>query len=334
MSAALPKIVVSNVTRIFNDGQHNAFTDLFRYRGRFFLGFRANPHSHHILPGSAMVILTSDDGVNWRETLRLPQPGHDPRDIHFFVLNDRLFACFSSWVPSDKPYGYHQWAGLQGFAIHTDDGEHWSPAIPLEGTAKHFIWRCATHAGKAYLCGRRINEQATANHPQQQVVVESAMMESDDGLTWSTIGLFQEEKGNETAFVFEDDGSVVAIARGLPDTLLCRSSPPYQQWTRTSLGRFVGGPMLVKWAGHYLVGGRKFIPSDAAPNHQGRTVLSWLVDDQLQDVVTLPSGGDTGYTGFVPLSDTTGLISWYSSHEGSNDRAAPAAIYTARLSLA
>ncbi|HIM55864.1 MAG TPA: hypothetical protein EYM39_04085 [Candidatus Latescibacteria bacterium] len=45
------------------------------------------------------------------------------------------------------------------------------------------------------------------------------------------------------------------------------------------------------------------------------------------DVAELPSGGDNSYPGFIALDGTRGLLSYYSSHEGS------ASIYLAELRL-
>ena len=45
--------------------------------------------------------------------------------------------------------------------------------------------------------------------------------------------------------------------------------------------------------------------------------------DALHEIAELPSGGDNSYPGFVPLSETRGLLSYYSSHEGSGTSLAP-----------
>jgi hypothetical protein len=39
------------------------------------------------------------------------------------------------------------------------------------------------------------------------------MLESDDGLAWRFHSLFQENRGDETAFVFEKNGHLTAISR-------------------------------------------------------------------------------------------------------------------------
>ncbi|MHC4120501.1 MAG: hypothetical protein ACYSWO_23655, partial [Planctomycetota bacterium] len=49
-AAELPEVEVTNVRRVFHDGHHNAFTDLVRFRGRFYLTFRSCPDGHMVHP--------------------------------------------------------------------------------------------------------------------------------------------------------------------------------------------------------------------------------------------------------------------------------------------
>ena len=144
-----------------------------------------------------------------------------------------------------------------GYAAVSADGRTWSEPIMLEGTYGHFIWRAAAHKGSAYLCGRRKREFVELQTDDRSFH-ESAMLESDDGLIWRTRALFQTTHGNETAFLFEPDDSVLAVARcTMNNSQLCHSKPPYSEWVRTDLNCFIGGPLLVKWGARYLVGGAR-----------------------------------------------------------------------------
>lgn len=157
------------------------------------------------------------------------------------------------------------------------------------------------------------------------------MLESEDGLSWRTAALLADDHGNETAFQFDESGRVWALARGDDDMTarVCRAAAPYGTWERVELGQNVGGPMLERWGQRWLVAGRRMTD----PTNP-RTVLWWLHNDQLHEVAELPSGGDNSYPGFVPLDDNRGLLSFYSSHEGSGRSVAPCHIYIAELRLA
>lgn len=184
----------------------------------------------------------------------------------------------------------------------------------------------------AFLCGRRRRDFVAGTGPEEPAeAIQSALLESQDGLVWRTAGLFAAEFGDETAFAFEDDGRVVALVRGggPAPARVCRARPPYADWQRVDLGRNVGGPLLARWGRHWLVGGRRTLPR-APPV----TALAWLDEDALVEQLALPSGGDTSYPGFVALDDERGLLSYYSSHEGSGTGRAPCHVYVAQLRLA
>jgi len=326
----LPNVQVTSVRRVFDNGEHNAFTDLCRFQGRYYLTFRSCPDGHGVNPTSSIIVLASEDTISWQQVHRFRVAKRDVRDPHFLVFRGRLFVYSGAWycgdsAPKDRDMNEHL-----GYAAWTDDGRTWHSPIMLEGTYGHYVWRAATFGDRAYLCARRKRQFArTEGRAERDPLVESAMLESEDGLIWRKLALFQEEYGDETAFLFEPDGSVLAVARsgsGRP-AQICRSRPPYRQWERKDLDRYIGGPLLAKWADRYLVGGRKTMGSPAV------TALYWLVDDRLHEFAVLPSGGDNSYPGFVELSPDRALVSYYSSHERDESGKTVTAIYLARLSI-
>ncbi len=218
-----------------------------------------------------------------------------------------------------------------GFAASTVDGENWHGPEMLEGTYGHYVWRAATFGGKAYLCGRRKKHFAeTATRAERDPLVESVLLESDDGIVWKRCGVFQETYGDETAFLFEPDGSILAVARsgGGRNAQICRAKPPYSEFSRVDLDRYIGGPLLTKWGSRYVVGGRKTLGGPA------RCSLYWLTGGQLHEFAELPSGGDTSYPGFLETGPDRALLSWYSSHEKNADGQTMTAIYLADLTIA
>lgn len=325
----LPDVHLKDVREVFNDGNHNAFTDLCTFNGRYYLTFRSCPDGHMLFTTSQIKVLASDDGYEWKEVFCFNVPQRDVRDPHFLVFQDKIHVYSGTWWVDEADSRNTDVTQHLGYCVHSADGKNWSEPKLLPGTYGYYIWRAATYGGIAYMCGRCLAiDEPSEDRSENQAAMQSWMLASTDGISWQRSALFQPEYGDETAFLFEDDGSVLALARsGRRNAYLCRANPPYSEWTRTELDRPVGGPLIVKWGEHYLAGGRKTV--DGVPS----TTIYWLVDDQLQEIVTLPSGGDTSYPGFIAVSPTQGLLSYYSSHEGSGTGLAPSAIYLADLHL-
>ena len=323
---------VANIRKVYADANHNAFTDLCRFGERLYLSFRSCPDGHAVNATASIVVLASDDAQTWQEVHRFRVAERDTRDPHFLVFNKALFVYTGTWLcdpgnPEARDLNDHL-----GYAAWSSDGRLWQGPKLLEGTYGHYIWRAAAYQGKAYLCGRRKRGFArTEDSGDGTRLTESALLESEDGFTWRTLSLFQEEFGDETAFLFESDGSILAVARsgGARPAQVCRARAPYREWARTDLDRHVGGPLLASWGGKTVVGGRK------TENGQPTTTLYWLIDDQLVQFAELPSGGDTSYPGLVETGPDRALLSYYSSHEEAGaGGTAQTSIYLADLSLA
>ena len=326
----LPDVKVTNIRRVFHNGEHNAFTDLVRFRDRFYLTFRSCPDGHMVHPTASVIIMASDDARHWEQVHQFHVKDRDTRDPHFLVFQDKLFVYTGTWysgattIPiKDYDLNLHL-----GYAAWSEDGANWHSPVLLEGTFGHYIWRANTYGNTAYLCGRR-KVNFDVGPRGEGDAVESLMLESDDGLIWRKRAVFQEVNGDETAFQFESDGSIIAIGRrGRANAQLLHSQPPYIEWNRQDLDRHVGGPLIARWGDRYVVGGRKSI-GDNRP----RTSMYWLSDGALLEFAELPSGGDTSYPGFVELSPTRAIMSWYSSHEIDDEGKAITAIYMADLEI-
>ena len=60
---ALPQVNVASVQRVFHNGEHNAFTDLIRYKGLYYLTFRSCPDGHMVHPTSSI-----ESPMEWSST--------------------------------------------------------------------------------------------------------------------------------------------------------------------------------------------------------------------------------------------------------------------------
>jgi len=329
-AAERPEVKVNNIRRVFHNGEHNAFTDLVKFKGRYYLTFRSCPDGHMVHPTASIIIMVSDDFKAWEQVHRFSVAKRDTRDPHFLVFKDRLFVYTGTWYCGDSSPKREEYTLNRhlGYAAWSDDGGTWRSPVMLEGTFGHYIWRANTYGGKAYLCGRR-NHEFDIKARDEGAKVESAMLESDDGLIWRTRTLFQTERGDETTFQFEASGSVIAIGRrGGSPAQLCEADYPWTNWKRSDLDRYIGGPLLTRWGGRYVVGGRQSVKGEGT-----RTSMYWFESGELHEFARLPSGGDNSYPGFLELSPTRAVMSWYSSHEKNASGQAITAIYMADLEI-
>jgi len=325
---SLQGIRVTRVRKVFDDGNHDAFTDLCRFRNRLFLAFRSCPDGHGVHSTSRIVVLSSTDGEEWEQSFEFSVPGRDTRDPHFLVFKGRIFVYTGCWaVPSDGAeldLNQHM-----GFCAYSSDGRLWSGPVPLEGTHGHYIWRAACYCSNAYLCGRRRrNFKLLSPGESDPESIEAALLVSQDGLVWKFNSLITPRYGDETALLFDQDGTLVCIARGSGGNpaSLCRSKPPYEEWSRVYLDRNLGGPLIAMWGDRYIIGGR-----DTTDPASPKTKLFWLQGDRLKEAAVLPSAGDNSYPGFVAVDEENALLSYYSTHEDIGRGPGATSIYLATL---
>ncbi len=319
-----PTVSVTQIRQVFDNGEHNAFTDLIRYHDRYYLTFRSCPDGHGVNDSASVLILSSEDTQEWHLVHQFSIPQRDPRDPHFLAFQDRLLVYTGTWYAD--PSGQFDLNQHLGYAVWSHDGRQWSDPKPLEGTFGHYIWKASTYEGRAFLCGRRKTGFAVGPKGEGRAV-QSALLESQDGLNWRFRSLFQTEFGDETAFLFEPDGTILAIGRrGSRTAQFLRAAPPYTDWVRKDLDRYIGGPLFIRWGKRLVIGGRKFTESRGP-----KTFLGWFQAGEIHEFAELPSAGDNSYPGFIALSPTKALISWYSSHETDENGNQTTAIYLAQL---
>src|SRR5688500_16405492 len=66
---------ILRIDRIWAEAEHSAFTDLIRFRERWFCTFREG--SKHASPDGAIRVIASEDGLAWRSVARLTEAGID-----------------------------------------------------------------------------------------------------------------------------------------------------------------------------------------------------------------------------------------------------------------
>lgn len=313
--APRPLRPVGEVERIWDRGPHNAFTDLIRHRDRWYCVFREG--TGHAAGAGKVRVLASDDGTGWKSMALIESDDVDLRDPHLSVTPDgRLMLVGGAAAPAARnPLKDHY-----SFVCFSEDGKTWTePRRVLDSW--QWLWRVTWHKGTAYgvAYGWDAEDKGTRSY-------RAALYRSKDGLRYEKLTDFDVPNATEATLAFEGDTMLCLQRRdGKPNTaLLGRSAPPYADWKWTDLGKYFGGPNLVRAPdGSWYAAGRVL---DKGP----KTALCRLSlpgparAASLDLLYTLPSGGDTSYPGLA-WHDGQLWMSYYSSHEKKSS------IYLARF---
>src|SRR5262245_47383011 len=84
--AARAEIKLLEVKKIWDQGQHNAFTDLMRFNDRWICTFREG--EKHASGAGKVRVLTSTDGAKWESAALLEAAGVDLRDPKLSLAPD------------------------------------------------------------------------------------------------------------------------------------------------------------------------------------------------------------------------------------------------------
>jgi len=321
-----PEIV--SVEKIWDQGKHNAFTDLVRWHDAWYCTFRES--EAHVGGDGQIRVLTSKDGKTWESAALISEQGIDLRDPKFSVTpDDRLMI-----VAGGSLYGGTKvLKGRRPRVLFSKDGREWTPPTPVL-TDGEWLWRVTWHDGKAY--GVSYNAEARATDAgkaaAQAKKVEPGPAEwklklfsSPDGVHYDLVThLDVPGHPNETTVRFLPDGTMLALVRREAGNKLAwigQAKAPYTKWTWTETKHQVGGPNFIPLPnGELWAAGRNY------PNRVS-TVVARMTPTSYEPLLTLPSGGDTSYAGLV-WHDGQLWMSYYSSHENKKS-----AIYLAKIKL-
>ena len=303
------KAEILQVEQIWDRAPHNAFTDLIRFKRRWFCVFREG--QGHVSPDGSIRIITSRDGEQWKSAALLQMDGSDLRDAKFSRTPDGQLLLVAAGA-------YHQPAKYrhQTYTWRSDDGFNWGEPTPV-GEPNNWLWRVSWAGDEAYGVGY-------STWPSKKLV---RLYHSSDGQRFEphVWNLFETDYPNETKLLFLRDGTAYCLLRrdaGKATAQLGISRPPYRHWEWKDLGIRLGGPNMIRLRdGRFLAAGRLY-------DGGARTSLMWLDPEQgtLTEFLRLPSGGDTSYPGLVMHRGVL-WMSYYSSHEGKTK------IYLAKIRL-
>lgn len=324
--AAKPELL--SVTRIWDRGNHNAFTDLIRWRGHWYCTFREA--DGHVGGDGKLRVLASVDGIVWEPVGLVEEAGIDLRDPKLSITPDNRLMI----VAGGSVYGGTKvLKGRQPRVTFSHNGRDWTPPrrVLSEG---EWLWRVTWHDGKAY--GVSYNASARQTPQAQEAARSKApvspdpadwklkLVVSSDGIHYDTIThLGVPGHPNETTLRFLNTGELMAMVRregGNTFGWIGVSKAPYKEWTWHEVKHRLGGPNFLQLPNGDLWAVSRSYPGGA------KTVLARMTRDAYEPVLTFPSGGDTSYAGLV-WHDNLLWVAYYSSHEGKS------AIYLARVRL-
>ncbi len=296
------------VQKVWDRAKHNAFTDLVRWRGKWYCAFREG--EGHAGDVGKMRVLVSNDAAQWDTAALLALDGYDLRDAAISVMPDGRLMVMGG---AQKSIDGRRATGT--FVSYLSDSGATEPKIVIP--PGRWLWRVTWHEGKAY----------GVSYPDRSDDAHSTLHVTNDGEHFETIqaNLLSGNWPTEARIRFTTDDEAICLHRrdgGKNSAMLGRSTSPYHEWTWSDLGVRIGGPNFLQTpSGHWIAVGRSY---DAPV----RTSVCYLDVEEgtLTPLLDLPSGGDTSYPGLVWHEDQL-WVSYYASHEGK------ASIYLAQVKI-
>ena len=209
-----PAPALVSVARIWDGGAHNAFTDLIRWRNRWYCTFREG--DDHVGGDGRIRVLASIDGETWTSAALVGETGIDLRDPKFSITpDDRLMMVAGGSVYEGKRY-----MGRQPRVMFSSDGSTWS--TPQRTLAEgDWLWRVTWHEGRAY-------GVTYTPEPDDAAEWTATLVSSADGRTFDRVttlrGARQAERDDAAVHARWGDGSARA-ARGRQSLRLAGSQP-------------------------------------------------------------------------------------------------------------
>ncbi len=318
--------IIVSVDKIWDAGQHNAFTDMVHFKGEFIVVFREGKFHYHPADRGKVRVLASKDGKNWESLALLGEDDKDLRDPKISITPDqRLMINVGGNIFSPE----NEALELSSHTAFSSDGRTWEPLQRVQGVGKEWLWKVTWHKGKAW----GISYGA---HFSDEKAPATKLYTSDDGITYSHVtdlrSPFDDSQQNEGTIRFlEDDTAVVQMRFDghLYIGAVMTGKPPYTNWSWHKIPHHMGGPTFqVLPNGDMWAAAR----SPISPNHDKlKTIIAKMTPSSYHYYVALPSDGDNSYPGMVYLNGYL-YVSYYSSHELEGNEP-KARIYFAKIKL-
>ena len=308
ITAAAPiEMRLTEHSMIWDYAPHNAFPDMVRYQDQWYVAFREGT-SHAVAGDGLMRVIRSSDAENWESVALLDwNAEYEMRDARLTVLADGRLMLNGAGAPLASTYE------RQSLCWFTDNGDDWSATPYLVGEQDWWLWSVTEHpSGDLY--GIAYGQLGLNPDP----VTTTRLYRSEDGIDYQThvSTLTSHSNTNEADLIFLQDGTAVTLVRqnSSSQCVVGTSTGDYTNWNFQTINKSIGGPELIELPDGNIVAATRLYDGTV------RTALSWLdpASGQMEELLTLPSGGDTSYPGLVWHEDRL-WVTYYSSHEGKSN---------------
>lgn len=318
------------VQKIWNEAPHSAFTDLIRFKGKFYCTFR-EAQSHVSGPKGNARIIMSPDGKNWQSMASFKIDGLDLRDPKISITPDnRLMVLIDveTWkdgkVDTRKPY----------ISLSDKNGENFSQPAPSTVDPKiavkfDWVWRVTWHNGVGY---------AIDYQPGIQSGVRTGtiyLLKTIDGKSFLNVSkLNVEGYPNESTIRFDKHNKMYVLIRrdaGDKRGVIATTDAPYTNWQYHKMELQLGGPNFIFLNDSTLCIGSRYYTADMPEATRSKKNMTAIfitdLNGKAKKIIPIKeSGGDCSYPGMLVYKNRL-WYSYYSSHEDKTS------IYLAKVPL-
>ena len=309
-----------DLKRVSKPAPHCAFTDLIenpfdKSRKTFMCCYRQA--TDHVSTDGVVIVLTLDKAsFQVRNRAIIRDNNADLRDPKFSYDGSRLMLTTYA-----KSFLNNRKVVTKMVTYFSTTGCSWSTGNS-HGRSGWWLWNNTFYNSEAY--GFAYNRPSNKLSLYKGDPTRTMQLHKDD-----VFNLNKQGKGypNESTILFDNEGNASVFLRRDADSFSAQfgtSKPPYTKWTWHDLGIYIGGPAAVSLeANMFIVAGRHV---DWVTREFSTKI--WLFNSEskeLEELHTLPSGGDTSYPGLVVENDNL-YVSYYSCHIDNEAR-----VYMAHL---
>ncbi len=299
-------------TLVWDSGKHCAFTDMVEWKGTIYLCFREG--SKHVplkvTDYGAIRILSSSDGINWKEFEYIEDSVNDLRDPKLFVTpsGQLMLLCGYSKLINGK-------LKLQGtlYSFLTHDN-YFLDLKPIIDNVEHtsWLWNMAWSDD----CGYGIAYKGG---------YKAVLLKTTNGINWNVVTDFDLNGSvTEAALQIVNKEMKVVLRRDKMETLIGESIYPYLTWSWESIYTRLESPCILP------INKKQSLLAGRCIYNNSRETSVFIInkDNSLKRIFTLDviKKGDSAYPGIVKLKNTSDfLVSYYTGDYGK------ASIYVARI---